>query len=152
MRGVVFAVVQLMLWCSLPPCAIRAQDEDRPISSRTPQRRARCLVDENGLPKQVLICSNGTGLFAKPEEGADRIQTLGLFRRLYLYLEGERDGFHRVGQEPFGESPTGWVPSAFCLLWDHNEMLFLTKDSGPERAKLLLRPKCTNIDSKCWNS
>ena len=102
-------------------------DEILSIAKRTPE----CMVDSNGLPKRVIITRNGAGLFEKPEAGAKKVTDLSLYRRMYLYV-ANKDGFHRVGEDPFGEGQSGWVPADFCLIWDHNEMLFLNQDSVPE--------------------
>ena len=101
-------------------------DEVLNISKRDPA----CMVDANGLPKRVLVTRNGVGLFAKPGD-KDPVANLGIYRRLYLYVEN-RDGFHRVGEDPWGEGTAGWIPTDFCILWDHNEMLFLDQKSVPD--------------------
>lgn len=99
---------------------------------KTSKREPACAVDENGLPRRVIINRNGVGFFGKPEAGAARFRTLALYDRLYLYVDdADGKGFVRVGADPFNDAPTGWVPSAFCLKWDNNEMLFLNGDSVP---------------------
>lgn len=95
------------------------------------KRAPACLTDKNGLPKRVVITRNGTELFAEPKTGAERLRTVGLYDRLYLYVQDPGTGFHRVGLDPWEEGPTGWVPASFCLIWDNNEILFLNGDSVP---------------------
>ena len=90
-------------------------DEILGISKRTPE----CMVDSNGLPKRVVVTRNGAGLFEKPAAGAKKVTDLSLFRRMYLYV-ANKDGFHRVGQDPFGEGQSGWIPTDFCIIWDNN--------------------------------
>lgn len=98
------------------------------------KRDPRCLVDKNGLPRRVIVTRNGAGLFDKPEEGSKRIKSVGMFDRLYLYVE-ESAGFRRVGVDPFGEAAAGWLPATFCLDWDSDEILFLNNESVPEQVK-----------------
>lgn len=105
----------------------KLRDELLGIAKRTPA----CLRDSNGLPQRVVITRNGTELFAEPKEGAKSIRSVGLYDRLYLYVKDPGTGFHRVGLDPWDESPTGWVPASFCLAWDNNEILFLNGDSVP---------------------
>lgn len=105
----------------------KLRDELLGISKRQPA----CLTDAGGLPRRVIITRNGAGLFETPKAEATRLRSLGLYDRLYLYVEDSGDGFHRVGVDPWGEGPTGWVPATFCLLWDNNEIVFLNGDSVP---------------------
>lgn len=101
------------------------------------KREPSCLVDKNGLPRRVIVTRNGAGLFEKPEEGAKRIKSVGMFDRLYLYVE-ETAGFRRVGGDPFGEAAAGWIPSSFCLDWNSDEGLFLNSASIPDDVKQVL--------------
>lgn len=124
-----------LLLCLLlmAPSVCRAQDLDIDklsdellgIGKRVPE----CLTDGNGLPKRIIVTHSGAGLFEKPAKGAKRTRSLALYDRLYLYVEDTGTGFHRVGVDPWGEGPTGWIATPFCLVWDHNEMLFLNGDS-----------------------
>ena len=96
------------------------------------KRNPLCLADKFGLPRRVVVTRNGAGLFEKPEEGATRVKSVGLFDRLYLYLEEDK-GFCRVGVDPFAESVAGWLPASFCLDWNSDEGLFLNTTSVPEQ-------------------
>ncbi len=138
MRSLSLLIFMLLSTSCLLIATVAAQEEASDIDkvlaelNAVSKKTPTCMVDENGLPKRVLICGNGAGMFAKPETGAEPLRNVGLFERLYLYVEGEPGGFHRVGIDPFGEEQTGWVPIAYCQIWDHNEMLFLNKDSVPD--------------------
>lgn len=95
------------------------------------RRDPLCMVDENGLPRRVVIVRNGVGLFKEPESGAERLRTLSLYERLFLYVS-EHKGYSRLGADPWDETPTGWVPTEFCLPWDTNELVYLDGRSVSE--------------------
>lgn len=99
------------------------------------KREPKCLVDAHGLPQRVIITRNGTVMFEQPKDGAKPLKTLALYERLFLYVEDTGNGFLRLGTDPFGEGPTGWVPEAFCLQWNHDEMLFLNDASVPDEVR-----------------
>lgn len=91
-----------------------------------------CLVDENGLPRRLIVTSNGTALFEEPKHGSKRIHDLAIHDRLYVFVLDSGNGYIGASLTPFGDSGVGWVPSVYCLPWDHNVAIFLSGRSVPE--------------------
>lgn len=115
---------------------VPAQDDFKKIRRElldVARKEPKCLVLENGLPRRVIITRNGAGLFTKPGDGSP-LRKLSVFERLYLFEE-DREGHHRVGPDPFDLAGAGWVASDFCLMWDHNQMVFLDERSLPSETK-----------------
>jgi hypothetical protein len=96
---------------------------------KVPDKKAECLVDSAGLPRRLLVTTNDTALFDEPEYGAKRIQDLKLHERLYVFAFDSGTGYHKAGITPWEEDVVGWVPSVYCLPWDHNEVVFLSRRS-----------------------
>ena len=129
-------LVLAVLLCGIPEQSIAQGIRETPTQAAaspptTRQRQPVCQVDSFGLPQRVIVTRNGTGLFEKPAIGAKRLRDLALYERLYVYSFDSGSGFQRVGADPWGESALGWVPSRFCLAWDHNEVVFLSEKSVP---------------------
>lgn len=102
----------------------RGEKRERALALKGEEpKEVKCMVDANGLPRQVIVVKSVAGLVDKPRPDSNRISHASSFDVLYVYaVQGD---FFRVGGDPFSDNHTAWLARADCLEIKENLWLIL---------------------------